>query len=208
MLNIRILFLTLCFLVISSKGYSRDITLGNFHISLPTDLILNINPTMHISQIAGSRKAIAGLGILLNYNEKLALGAVYRVTLNEIPLPKTTGEDRFQLRELGIHFQYTDRPRELIHFSFPFTLGVESILYSGVMPLRAGDKLNYIFLEPGVSADISIIKYVKFGIGLRYHFVPWVTSYTLQSKDLSNISLVFSAMFGIFNFRSSSTLRF
>ena len=107
MLNIRILLLMLCFLVISRMGNSQDIKLGDFHISPPTDLILNINPSMHISQIAGSREVIAGLGFLMNYNEKLAFGADYRVTLNEIPLPRTIGYDPFQFRNIGLHIRYS-----------------------------------------------------------------------------------------------------
>ena len=179
----------------------------NFHLPQAKDLILVMNPTLHIGQIASQSAAVAGLGFLLHYNERLALGPLYRVTLNEIALPGSNGGDRFQFRNMGLQFHYLLHTSKKIQLSFPLTAGIETLLYSTSTPVKPGDKSNYMFLEPGVSLDVSIVKYVKLGVGLRYHFVPTVSYYTLHSGDLNSMDVVFSAMFGIFNFRTPSKLR-
>jgi hypothetical protein len=206
-IRIKFFVLILCYFFIPFKGDGQFKIKDNLLALKERDLILIMNPTLHASQIASQNAAVAGLGLLLNYNEQFALGPLYRITLNRIALPNSRGENRFQLRNMGIHFQYIVDPHTKFQLSFPLTAGIESLLYAGGIQLNPGDKSKYMFLEPGISLDIKIIKYVKFGVGLRYHFVPNVSYYTLQSGDLSSIEVVFSAMFGIFNFRTPTKLR-
>ncbi len=74
----------------------------------------------------------------------------------------------------GFLIEYTLKPSNRLHFSFPLTIGAGGIAYVQ-HPIRNGDRLiedqKFIMaIEQGAAIELNVIKYIRVGFELNYRF--------------------------------------
>lgn len=145
------------------------------------------------------------------FNKRFSLGAAFFASVNEFT-PEMEMDDRLylDLRYGGLRAEYMLNPDKLVHFSFPLTIGggEASMDYKGAFDLE--DDLwgedYFFFVEPGVQAEVNLIKYARLFAGVSYRFTsgldyeyrnPANELVKLQSSDINGLALNLGIRFGL-----------
>lgn len=118
-----------------------------------------------------------------------------------------TGEPYLEFGYGGLILEYYFMPDEVLHYSVSVLVGAGGISYrEKFMGNFLGD-FNYnnesnndavFVLEPGLSGELNVAKYLKIGFGVSYRYVGDVGLYGLKSSDLSNVAANIAFKFGKF----------
>ncbi len=168
-----------------------------------TEIGFYLLPGYQWSQAAGQTAHLlqGSAGIILN--QRWAFGASYFASLNEFT-PEMEMDDRLylDLRYGGVRAEYMLNPDNLVHFSFPLTIGggEASMDYKGDLDFD-DDPFGedyFFFVEPGVQAEVNLIPSVSFFAGISYRITsgldyeysnPAGQMTRLESSDINALAL-------------------
>lgn len=105
----------------------------------------------------------------------------------------------------GLTVEYTHRPTDRIHFSFPFMIGGGGIAYnrSNDVNLNDGqepteDSRAFFVMESGAMVEANVIKYVRVGLGLSYRLTSsTLLSYQNNPAEITGKSALTGLNFGL-----------
>jgi hypothetical protein len=177
-----------------------------------TEIGFYVAPGYQLTQAAGQtvHSFQGSAGVI--FNKRFALGAAFYSTLNEFT-PEMEIDDRLylDLRYGGVRAEYILNPDNLVHFSFPLTIGggEASMDYKGDLS-SVGDPFgedHFFFVEPGVQAEVNLIKNARLFVGASYRFVSGLDYdynstvselVNIQSSDINGLALNLGIRFGLF----------
>jgi hypothetical protein len=159
-----------------------------------------INPTFAYSQIDNKNSMIPGIRAGVIINNKFTIAGVYNFTLGDIALPYSNGAGVLQVKQEGLHLEYTMWPLQVVHLSIPLSSGIGQMKIIGsTNPVITGDP-NFYFIQPGLMVEINVWKYAKLGFGGSYLYTANVSYNSLTSNQLNGFSAVASVKFGFFDY--------
>lgn len=171
-----------------------------------------VAPGYQLTQAAGQtvHSFQGSAGVI--FNKRFALGAAFYTALNEFtPEMEMDNGLYLDLRYGGVRAEYILNPDNLVYFSFPLTIGggEASMDYKG--GLRSlGDPFGedyFFFVEPGVQAEVNLIKNACLFAGASYRFVSGLDYdynstvselVNIQSSDINGLALNLGIRFGLF----------
>lgn len=113
----------------------------------------------------------------------------------------------------GLHFEYNLNPNDFLHLSFPLMVGGGGMTYVAVDRGNNDDERFNVdaqavfMLEPGVSLEMNLLRYLKIGFDVTYrvssdsqlnHSIDQDGQEILSASGLNGISAGFTVKFGIF----------
>ncbi|HEX2869461.1 MAG TPA: hypothetical protein VHO03_20625 [Ignavibacteriales bacterium] len=103
--------------------------------------------------------------------------------------------------------EYYFTPDELLHSSVSLLIGAGGVSYRSANSACNWDSDNWnddnngdvlFVLEPGISGELNVAKFMKVGFNVSYRFVNGVDTYGLKNSDFSNFSGGIALKFGVF----------
>jgi hypothetical protein len=162
-------------------------------------------PFCQSGKIAGSNAIIPGIGAGVILNNKVSFDLRYKFIATE-KTPHGEVNDQLYLdgQWFGIRCEYIIKPGNAVHFSFPVEVGTGEIeldlkdsYENADIIIPAGD-LWFANLEPGVSMEINLWRYMKLNLTGGYRFVSNFTFRNLSGKDLMGFTYSAAIKIGIF----------
>ncbi|MFY0644308.1 MAG: hypothetical protein JXR19_07560 [Bacteroidia bacterium] len=97
-------------------------------------------------------------------------------------------------------------PNSPIHFSLPIALGVGQVQYfKDQYGYPYWDEIYYssvendfLFIEPGVNAEMNLTSFMRFGVGASYVFTNTLNAEPVIPTELDGLSMTASLKFGWF----------
>ena len=194
-----IVCLVSCLLSVSLKAQNEneDHTLfksGNFE-----NLGVMLAPSDGYTRMDGTGVSLANIRAGVIVQEKFTFGAFYGFSLNDIdPESETVNGIYMDFRSYGGFAEYTIRPSELIHFSFPLFIGAGEVEMDNDEGSAGLGEENFFLVEPGALLEINLHKYVRFNIGASYRFVGDMSYRNMSSSDISGLTGQVGLKFGVF----------
>jgi hypothetical protein len=164
-----------------------------------------ITPLCQAGRIAGSTAIIPGIGAGVILNNKISFDLRYKFIATE-NTPHGEVNDQLYLdgQWFGIRCEYIIMPEKAVHFSFPVEVGAGEIELDlkdsfenqqGIIPAQ---DVWFANLEPGVSLEINLWKYMKLNLTAGYRFVSDISYRNLSSRDLMGFTYSGALKIGIF----------
>ena len=167
---------------------------------------LYVAPEMQFSQIAGAFTPTAGISLMASFNQSFSIGATMAHTVDRQFSPAGAQSLLVQSNFGGLKMEYTLKPNNTFHLSFPLTIGGGRISLDSnranaprpadtmrMRPPSAVGVQNYFVIQPGVQLDINLMKYAKFYVGAQYRYAATRSGAgTMMGLDLpvpSNVNL-------------------
>ncbi|MGE5681539.1 MAG: hypothetical protein ACM34K_11745 [Bacillota bacterium] len=107
----------------------------------------------------------------------------------------------------GLILEYYFNPDEILHNSVSLLIGGGGFSYRGRNMDDGADRLGpnsmhnadgFFVLEPGVSAELNVTKFMKISLSLCYRYVSGTDTYGIKDSDLSNVAAGVAFKFGKF----------
>jgi hypothetical protein len=164
-----------------------------------------LTPFCQIGKMAGSTATIPGIGAGVVLNNKFSFDLRYKYIITE-NTPKGEVDNRLYLdgQWFGIRCEYLIKPEKAVHFSFPLEVGIGEIeldlkdFYEDQHVTIPSDNAWFVNLEPGVSLEINLWKYMKLNLTAGYRFVSDFTFRNLSERDLMGFNYSVALKIGIF----------
>jgi len=222
--KLRLFTLFLLFIHVQSVSFAQETTTSDKPATkvLFSNLKLKsygfyVAPEVQYSQYAKDFTFMNGGSLMFLFNEKWAFGANFMSNWNKQFTPTdidATQQTVLSVSNIGLRGEYTLQPHRLIHFSFPLTIGrgaasVRDIAEIGDRgPRGAGffgsrnASVNY-YIQPGVQAEINVLKFAKVFAGANYRIATYVNNnnanYALTSSQLNGFNINAGIKLGFFN---------
>jgi hypothetical protein len=164
-----------------------------------------INPFIQIGEIAGFTSVLPGIGAGVTFNNKLTLELSYKFIANEYT-PVGEIDKRLYLDQKygALKFEYSFFPTKAVHLNLPVDIGIghteldlKDSYESDSIHTPNGDAW-FAYIEPGLSLEINLIKYLKFNIGAGYRIISSVSYRSLSEKDIMGFTFSTGFKIGIF----------
>jgi hypothetical protein len=164
-----------------------------------------LSPSCQIAKFAGSTAVIPGLGAGVIFNKNISLGLVYKLTVTE-KTPVGESDNRLYLHGQwgGIKAEYSIRPVNAVHLSFPLEIGVGEIetdlkdSYENQSVTIPAGEAWFANIEPGVALEVNLHKYLKLNLSAGYRLVSDISYRNLTEKNLMGFTSTATLKFGIF----------
>lgn len=158
--------------------------------------------------------ALAGIhaGMVINHNFSFGLMGYGVANSNYLTFSNIVDSTDVRLEGGygGFLFEYTLFPKSVVHVTFPLMIGGGTMSYISTTeyPEWDEDEWDYgcekidhdpfFFVEPGVKAEINILKFMRFGIGASYRYTPDLDMLNTSSSFINNFTASASLKFGKF----------
>jgi hypothetical protein len=170
-----------------------------------THLGFFISPSCQFGKIVGSNAVVPGIGGGIILNHKLYLGLIYHYTASE-NTPTGESDSRFYLDQKwgGVRCEYAMMSGKVIHLTFPIEVGIGELEldlkdnYESEVITIPRNNASFLYLKPGIAAEVNLFKHLKLNFATSYRFVSDVTFRNLNQKDLKGIYYSLSLKIGIF----------
>ncbi|WP_375584536.1 hypothetical protein [Cyclobacterium xiamenense] len=134
-----------------------------------------VDPGVQLSQVAGEGTAFALFRAGVIFHDKLTVGGFYGQMLNDIRpasfenmLPSNAHMDSFQA---GGFIEYTLFASRLVHFSFPFALGIMELEIDEEGRYYDYEEAKTLFFEPGAQLEVNLHRFARLHAGLGYRIM-------------------------------------
>ncbi|MCR9062716.1 MAG: hypothetical protein NXI00_02060 [Cytophagales bacterium] len=151
---------------------------------------LYIAPEIQYGMMAGSFTPLAGLNGMVQVNKRWGVGASAFSTITDFAPKQLSSSNayNFNAKFGGLNIEYTPKPENVVHMSFPLLVGagmseVSIAAESEENPMR--DEINYeadfdqhtdnkegsetfAIIQPGINLESNLFKYGKVFIGAKY----------------------------------------
>ncbi|MGF1532089.1 MAG: hypothetical protein ACFCUI_00170 [Bernardetiaceae bacterium] len=98
----------------------------------------------------------------------------------------------------GAMVEYTWKPDQLLHLTFPLLIGVGEVEMDGDGPPVLLGSSSFMTVEPAALLELNIHKYVRFNAGLSYRWISNMDYRNLDQSDISGFSFQAGIKFGWF----------
>lgn len=197
------LLIILCFIVINITAQTNQ-AVKTFFGKEESNMGYFINPSCQFGEIAGSTAIIPGIGAGVVFQDRIYLGINYKYIASE-NTPEGEKDNRLYLEQrwIGIKCGYSINPGKVVHFNFPIEFGgseiemdlKDSFENEFIVP---SDDAWFYYLEPGVTLEINLYKYLKLHFEAQYRFLSDVAFRNLTAKNLSGMNYSIGVKMGIF----------
>jgi hypothetical protein len=173
-----------------------------------------IGPNGGYTRFGSSNVGLAGAtaGMIINHNFTIGVtgfGVANSEYLNYNQIVDTT-DVRLEGGYGGLLLEYTLFPKSVIHLTFPLLIGGGSMSYINANDVsdweddewecgnETIDKDAFFVIEPGVRAEMNILKFMRFGIGVSYRYTPDLNLINTSTGFINNFTANASLKFGKF----------
>jgi hypothetical protein len=163
-----------------------------------------INPSCQFGIFAGANAIIPEIGAGVILNNKYSLNILYKLTVTE----NTSGGEANQLylhgQWFGLKAEYSLKPEGMVHLNFPLEIGAGEIeldlkdSYENYQIIIPSGDAWFAYLEPGVTIEINLQKFIKLNLSAGYRFVSDVTFRNISEKDLKGFTFTTGLKIGLF----------
>jgi len=148
-------------------------------------------------------------GIILNHFFSIGLAGSITANINNLHFTNVidTMSADFIGGYAGVRMEFTVFPKFPVHFSFPLLIGGGASAYLHKYDYNPGwhsgnyetlDWNSFFVLEPGIRAEVNIIKFLRIWIGGSYRWVPSYELINTKSDFMNNFNLAAGLKFGKF----------
>ncbi len=159
-----------------------------------------VAPGYAFTQMDGSHASLFHLRGGFSYKDKLAAGAYYNASINQImPQSEVVPNIYMDYWSLGGFVEYTAWSKKLVHLSFPLFIGFGEVEMDNEPDnLELGEA--YLFLvEPSALLEVNLHKYVRFNVGAGYRIVGDMTYRNFDQSDISGFTGYVGLKIGLFD---------
>ena len=201
-MNIRILMLALVCLAglnYGLKAQKSDQNRTLFKGGSLENMGFMITPSYGYTQMDGADASLINVRAGVILKEKFTIGAFYGFSINEIdPESETVTNVYMDFRSYGGFVEYTLRPSELIHVTFPLFIGGGEVEMDNEEGSAGLGEENFFLLEPGALLEVNLHKNIRFNIGATYRFIGDMNYRNMDQQDISGFTGQVGLKFGIF----------
>jgi hypothetical protein len=205
-MNNKILFLLtfVCFTMfqinLSAQDEQETKTLfGNDNPISTKDLGFFVAPSFGITQMDGSTAALFNLRSGISFNDKVALGAYFNTSLNQvIPQSETIAGIYMDYWTVGGFAEYTLFSNKIAHLTLPLYLGYGEVQMDNEAGEAGLGEAYFFQIEPSALLEINVHKYVRFNVGAGYRFIGDMNYRNFNQSDISGLTGYIGLKFGLF----------
>ncbi len=157
-------------------------------------------PALKIVSLDGAVDVMTGAWGAWLINHKLAIGGGWFNTLS----PHSIGDSlNMDVEYSAFIAEYIFEPQSVVHYSLQLTIGGGSVDFSRpVVGTTSSNLVDDVFfiLEPGVNAEMNILKFMRLHMGASYRLVSGMgnNSVGITNSDIGGPSLTATLKFGKF----------
>jgi hypothetical protein len=175
-----------------------------------------VGPAGGYTRFCSSDVALAGLsaGMIINHNFTIGVtgfGVANSEYLTYNQFIDTTNV-RLEGGYGGLLLEYTLFPKSAVHVTFPLLIGGGSMAYINTYEdtnwdgdewdcdqhHNVVDQDAFFVIEPGIRAEVNILKFMRFGAGISYRYTPDLDMVNTSSGFINNFTASASLKFGKF----------
>lgn len=173
-----------------------------------------VGPNGGYTRFCSSDVALAGLsaGMIINHNFSIGLTGYGVANSNNLTYDQfiDTTDVKLVGGYGGLLLEYTLFPKSAVHVTFPLMIGGGSMAYVSTTENYDWEDHNYDYydhaidqdaffvIEPGVRAEVNILKFMRFGIGVSYRYTPDLDLVNTSAGFINNFTAGASLKFGKF----------
>jgi len=180
-----------------------------------------VSPTASVTEFGDKMAFMPGIegGVILNHFFSIGLAATITANANNLYFKRVqdTMGANFIGGYAGVKMEFSVFPKFPVHFSFPILIGggasayIHQYDYDYANGYDFGHKNYYkdcevldwntfFVLEPGIRAEINIVKFLRFWVGATYRWVPDYHFHQIkyESDFMNNFNLGAGLKFGKF----------
>jgi len=171
-----------------------------------------VGPTATYTQFGGKSAFMPGIEGGLIINHFFSIGLAGSITANVNNLYYQNVQDTMNAYFVGgyggVRMEFTVFPKFPVHFSFPLLIGGGSSAYlhkynnlhngSNNGDYEVIEWNTFFVLEPGIRAEVNILKFMRFWIGGTYRWVPNYQLMKTSGDFMSNFNISAGLKFGKF----------
>ena len=158
-----------------------------------------VAPSYGYTRMDGTSASLANIRTGVIIQDKFTVGAFYGFSLNDInPESENTPNVYMDFRSYGGFVEYTIRPSELIHVTFPLFIGSGEVEMDNDEGSAGLGEENVLLIEPGALLEINLNRYIRFNIGASYRFVGDMDYRNMDNSDISGLTGQVGLKFGVF----------
>lgn len=218
MKRIKLLIAAAVLTLQATQSLAQDTTKTLLHFPKIKQMGIYIAPEYQYGQLKNAFTSFTGVSGMLIFNKSFAIGASFQHSIYEGYSPKGISPLYLSGRFGGLKMEYTYNPNNVIHLSFPLTIGMgtaqtDSALHTRMAPdpmLRDGrnrfrphgNTNDYFLIQPGAVVEANLFKTVKLyaGVAYRLSFDTYSTnsSSLIPASTLQGFSLNAGVKVGLF----------
>ena len=184
-------------LELNAQNNNEDRTL--FNSSNLENIGFMVAPSYGFTQMDGAAVSLANIRTGIILQDRFTFGGFYGFSLNDInPESETIPNIYMDFRSYGGFFEYTIRPFELLHFTFPLMIGGGEVEMDNEEGSAGLGEDSFFLLEPGALLEINLHKNIRFNIGATYRLVGDTDYRSMDQQDMSGFTGQIGLKFGIF----------
>jgi hypothetical protein len=172
-----------------------------------------VGPNGGYTSFGSNDIALAGLtvGMIINHNFTIGLTGFGAANSDYLKFRNyiDSTDARLEAGYGGLLLEYTLFPRSTVHVTFPVMIGGGNLSYYPVGEdnnwsngnkdhRKAIDQDAFFVVEPGVRAEVNILKFMRFGVGVSYRYTPDLDMLKTSSDFINNFTANASLKFGKF----------
>ena len=188
---------------------------------------LSVGSEFQYGSLAGEFTPMGGVSATLHINKKWGLGvAAYRI-MNDFTPTALNAKSLLNLNVMygGFKLEYTPNPNAPIHVSFPLLIGGGSARVDSAdnyrdksggfgkdrdkngMKTMNGRGADFFVIQPGISIEANVIRFLKIYAGASYRITPSVntevttTLPTPTASQLSGLNFNAGIKLGVFDYQ-------
>ena len=206
--------ITLLILGVSAfKGNAQEPVKTLFKTPTIKQLGLYVAPEYQYGQLKNQFTSLGGASLMLLVNQQFAFGFSGQRSLDQSFSPSGVSPLYLHAGMGGLKMEYTPKPASAIHLSFPLFIGMgfaqADSSYTGfrtmnsdsLMRANRANRNDYFIIQPGVTAEANVIKYVKVFAGVNYRFAfNRDNTNTLPSSTMQGFSAFAGLKIGLFDY--------
>jgi len=175
-----------------------------------------VGPSVAYTQFSGDHAVLAGIqgGMIINHHLSVGLAVIGLAKSDYLTYNHFVDSTDVRLEGGygGLLLEYTFFPKSVVHFSIPVLIGGGQFSYvdkdkTGHWDNEAGewdsdhrtiDKDAIFVVEPGIRAEVNVLKFMRFGIGVTYRYTPDLDLMKTDKAFLNSFTAGATLTFGKF----------
>jgi hypothetical protein len=158
-----------------------------------------VAPQYGITQLDGSLTSLFQLRGAITFNDKIAFGAFYNTSLNQVvPQSETLSGIYMDYWTIGGFAEYSLLSKKLVHLSLPLYFGYGEVQMDNEQGDAGLGETNFFKIEPAALLEINMHKYVRLNIGAGYRVISSMNYRNFNQSDISGLTGYIGLKFGLF----------
>jgi len=156
-------------------------------------------PSVGFTQMDGANATIFNLRAGLSIKEKIAFGAYFNTSLNDIrPQSETLSNVYMDYWTVGGFAEYTWNASKLVHITFPVYVGYGEVQMDNEIGDAGLGEANFFQVEPSALIEINLHRLVSLNAGAGYRFIGDMNYRNFNQSDISGLTGYIGLKFNLF----------